>query len=273
MPEASILIRTWNEEEWIGRVLDAALAQTVTPEVIVLDSGSTDGTVAAVRARPAVRLLTMPQSEFTYGRALNRGFEHATAPVLCALSGHSLPIDDRWLERLLAPFKDPTVAAAYGRHIPHAGLDPFRSAEVLNYWGDTPSEDRPGACRYSNTNGGIRAELWRRHPFDEEIPYAEDHAWGEWALSEGHRILYVPDATVYHSHQESIAARYRRLRAQAIAEKTRETPRAAVRRFVNLTRKDLRRIAKHPRQWRWAPYSPLVRGAEVLADRAAPRER
>jgi hypothetical protein len=67
--------------------------------------------------------------------------------------------------------------------------------------------------------------------------------------------------------------RYRRLQAQAVAGKIRESRREALRRFASLCKRDMKRIARHPRDWRWAPYSPLYRAAEVLADRAAPLER
>jgi len=273
VPEASVLIRALDENEWIGRVLDVVLTQTVVPEVIVLDSGSTDGTIASVRARPAVRLLTIAKDDFTFGRALNRGFEAATAPILVALSAHALPTDTTWLARLLRPFADEDVAAVYGRQAPHPGLDPFRSAEVSDYWRAEPSEDRPGDARYSNANGAVRASLWRAHPFDETLPYSEDHYWAEWALAQGYRVVYEPEAAVYHSHAESVRARYRRLRKQAVAEKTRRPAPEEFRRFVSLCKRDLRRVAKHPSQWRWVPYSPLIRGAEVLADRAAPERR
>jgi rhamnosyltransferase len=257
----------------MGRVLDALGAQTVEAEIIVIDSGSTDGTLDMVLARPAVRLLTIPGSEFTYGRALNRGFAAASTAILVALSAHALPVDRRWLERLLEPFADPTIGAVYGRQLPHDDLDPFRRAEVIEYWRDEPHEDRPGAARYSNANGALRAELWREHPFDEAIPYAEDHLWAEWALAAGHRVVYEPSAAVYHSHAESVLKRFQRMRALAVAEKTRESRADAWRRFVGLCRSDMRRVAKHPRDWRWVPYSPLVRAAEVLADRSAPRRR
>jgi len=273
VPDASILIRTLNEHEWVGRVIDACLAQTVPCEVIVIDSGSTDGTIRDVESRPSVRLLQIPQSEFTWGRSLNRGFAVATAPILVALSAHALPADRGWLARLLEPFADPAVAATYGRHVPHPGLDPFRSAEVLNYWGGDAREDGPGDVRYSNVNGAIRAALWREHPFDESAPASEDHIWATWAVGKGFRVVYVPEAAVYHSHAESIRARYRRLRSIAMADKKRRPAGEEWRRFVHLCGKDMRRIAKHPGKWRWAPYSPLVRAAEVLADRAAPRER
>jgi len=271
--DVSVLIRTLNEAEWIGRVLDAVIGQTVPAEVLVLDSGSNDGTLDAVGARPAVRLLTIAPGEFSYGRALNRGFAEASGSLLVALSGHALPVDDAWLDRLLAPFADPAVAAVYGRHIPHAGLDPLRRREVLDYWGDVAAVDRPGAARYSNANGALRADLWRQQPFDEALLGAEDHAWAEWALSRGHRVVYAPEAAVYHSHGENLAKRFRRLRALAIAEKTREPGRDAWRRYVALCRSDLRHIADNPPDWRWAAYSPFMRAADVLADRAAPRRR
>ncbi len=59
MSKLSVIIPTLNEERHVGALLSDVASQARKPdEVLVVDGGSTDGTVAIVRRFPAVRLLT-----------------------------------------------------------------------------------------------------------------------------------------------------------------------------------------------------------------------
>lgn len=268
MPTVSVVIRACNEVRWIARVIDRVLEQSVQAEVVVVDSGSTDGTLEVARAR-LVTLVTVDPEDFTFGRALNIGIEAAAGEVVVALSAHAVPADGAWLGRLLAPFAESSVAATYGRHLPHGDLDPFRAREVLDYWGAEPGEDTADRVRYSNSNGAIRRRLWQQHPFDEAMPYSEDDEWAAWVLAQGGRVVYVPDAAVYHSHSEGPVAWYRRQRAQAAAGGWPHPGRSeSLRRYAALARGDLRLVAGHPAQWRWVPLGLALRAAEVLGIRA-----
>src|SRR3954447_21842731 len=114
-PLASIVIRTKDEAASIGRLLDILRGQTIAErlELIVVDSGSTDGTLEIVRDR-GVEPLEIPPASFTCGGALNTGGEAADGPLIVALSAHAFPPDERWAERMVAAFDDERVAAAWG---------------------------------------------------------------------------------------------------------------------------------------------------------------
>jgi len=270
---AAVVIRSRDESRWLGRVLDAVLAQSVAAEVLVVDSGSRDGSVGIARSR-GVRVEEIPPGSFTYGRALNLGFGWTAAPLVVALSAHALPADEHWLERLLAPFDDERVVATYGRQLPHADLDPFRRRQVLDYWGAAAGDDAPGAVRYSNANGAVRRRAWEQRPWDEQLAGSEDHAWGEAVVAAGGRVVYVPEAAVYHSHSEGARSVYRRSRAEALGTGApRQATRDALRRWAWVVRGDLRAIAREPRQWRWAWWSPVFRASEILGEQAGARRR
>ena len=64
----------------------------------------------------------------------------------------------------------------------------------------------------SNGNSALRRSLWQEFPFDEDLPAAEDKAWGREALARGYAIVYDPAAPVWHQ-PHTIAAAYRRNRA------------------------------------------------------------
>ena len=77
--ETSIIIRTKNEEKWIGKVLEVLMQQSYKDfEIIVVDSGSTDRTLEIVKKYP-IKLIEIPQKDFTYPYALNVGCKSANA--------------------------------------------------------------------------------------------------------------------------------------------------------------------------------------------------
>jgi rhamnosyltransferase len=269
--DAAVVIRCRDEAQWLGRVLDAVLDQTTAAEILVVDSGSRDGSVAIARSR-GVRVEEISAGAFTYGRALNLGFGWTQAPLVACLSAHALPADRHWLERLVAPFVDPSVAATYGRHLPHADLDPFRRRMVLDYWTAQPRVDAPRSVRFSNANSAVRRSAWERFPWDERLRGAEDKVWAETVTATAAQVVYVPEACVYHSHREGARAVYRRNRAEAKGRDVALQPTGeALRRYASTVRGDLRLVAGHPRDWRWAWWSPVFRAAEILGERAGTR--
>src|SRR5688572_28774469 len=113
----SLIIRCFNEERHIGTLLEEVFRQTVRDlQVIVVDSGSTDGTLDIVSRFP-VRLVRVSPADFTFGYSLNQGCRLATGSYLAFASAHVVPCGRDWLQRLIEPFADPRVALVYGRQI------------------------------------------------------------------------------------------------------------------------------------------------------------
>src|SRR5690606_35154474 len=110
----SVVIRCHNEERHIGRLLSGILAQTRETEIVVVDSGSTDATLA-IAARYPVKLVEIASGDFSFGRALNRGCAAASGELLVFASAHVYPVYRDWLETLTAPFDAPDVALVYGK--------------------------------------------------------------------------------------------------------------------------------------------------------------
>ncbi len=217
-PCCSVIIRAYNEERHIGRLLEGILHQTVQPEIILVDSGSTDATVAIARRYP-VRVVHIAPEEFTFGRALNLGIRHATAPFIVNASAHVYPVYPDWLERLIAPFADPRVAVTYGKQR-GAATTKFSEHQIFATWfpdGTGPRVQDHPFC--NNANAAIRRALWEQHPYDETLPGLEDLAWAKWAMEQGYRVVYVPEAEVIHVHDESFRQIYNRYRREAMAFK------------------------------------------------------
>ena len=211
--QASIVIRAKNEARDIRDTLTAVYRQVDVSqfEVIVIDSGSTDGTLEIVREFPA-RLIQIPPERFTYGYAINLGVQQARGEFVVALSAHSLPLHDRWLANLLQPFSDPLVGGVYGRHVPreNATLPELFGMRLSGVMSDRPRRQTQDMM-FSNANGAYRRFVALEHPFDERIPGAEDLAWADWILRQGWAVYYQPTAAVYHSHGESLLRLLRRM--------------------------------------------------------------
>ena len=200
--KASIVIRAKNEERFIGQVLEMVFAQKYEDpfEVIVLDSGSTDRTVAIATQHP-VRLHHIKVGEFTFGRALNTGASLATGEYVVYLSAHCIPVDESWLALLTGPLDEDSAVATFGRQEPITGVNPFEELELSAIFPE--SLDKPTLSIFSNANCAIRKGVLERYPFNETIPFSEDYLWRK-LLPKSMKTVYVPKASVYHSHPLSL---------------------------------------------------------------------
>lgn len=204
MRTASVIIRTKDEARHLGRTLEAIINQTVRPhQIIVIDSGSTDGTLS-IAARYPVEIMHIHPREWGYGRALNVAAARATGEILVCLSAHCVPISDSWLASLLRHFDDSAVAGVWG-----PGYRPGREVPAPGQ----PQRQTPGsytvetrAWGFTNANSALRRDLWRVLPFDEFLPAAEDKAWGKAMLERNMTIVYEPAAAVWHAPHGTMAA-------------------------------------------------------------------
>ena len=209
-PWATIVVPTLNGEEFLPEVLDACLDQdTSFPyEVVVIDSGSTDGTLGIVAARPRVRLHRIPNREFGHGRTRNLAASLARGRVLAFLTQDATPAGRRWLAELVAPLADARVVGAFGRQRPRPGCCPTVAREVTEVFRSPP----PGF--FSNVSSAVRRDALATIPF-RDVDYAEDLGFAADVAAAGLRTVYASDSEVWHSHNLSLAAYFRRMYDEA----------------------------------------------------------
>jgi rhamnosyltransferase len=207
--QASVVIRAKDEAAAIGRTLALLAGQSLPHEVIVVDSGSRDRTVAIAHELGA-RVIEI--TDFSFGGALNTGAAEASAPVVVSLSAHAFPPDPEWLARMAAWFSDDAVACAFGDARGADGKPlaaPVRQdAAMLRaapHWG------------YSNGAGAFRRALWAERPFRANMPGTEDREWSLWAMeTRGGVCVIDPALTVDHDHsRDSLRASFARWEREA----------------------------------------------------------
>ena len=267
-PQVSVIIRARNEGRHIGAALAALQAQRYPPgfEVLLVDTESTDDTVAIAR-RFGAAVISLELARFSFGRALNLGAEIARGDYLVHLSADAVPQHADHLSRLVAPLADPQVAATYGRQLPRPGACPSEARDLADWFPPAPRAlPRPFL---SNANAAVRRPVWQEHPFDEGVASAEDAVWAAGIVAAGYRIVYVPRATVRHSHPAWPSVAYRRGRRDAQGLR-RVDP--ALRRFGlwrmlrmagGLSWLDWRFALRHRYGPWWWPHIPLYRLAQA----------
>jgi len=214
----SLVIRAYNESAHLPRLLEGITHQTVKDvEVILVDSGSTDSTVAIAESYGA-RVVGIRPEEFTFGRSLNLGVREATRDLVVIASAHVYPVYPDWLASLLRPFDDPQVGLVYGKQ---RGPDfaKFSEQQIFHQWYPDLSQPRQPTAFCNNANAAIRKSLWEKHPYDESLTGLEDLAWATWTKEQGYAIAYVAEAEIVHVHNETPRGVFNRYRREAMAFK------------------------------------------------------
>jgi len=214
----SIVIRCLNEERGLGRLLSGIAAQTrKADQVVIVDSGSTDGTLDIARRHKA-EIHRIEPADFSFGRSLNRGIAAARGDVVVIASAHVYPVYDTWLEHLTRPFSDSGVALAYGRQV-GGPTTPYSESQIMATWFPAESRPRQDHPFANNANAAVRRSEWEAAPYDEELTGLEDLDWASKALERGAGIAYVAEAPVVHLHDERFSQTLNRYRREAIAHR------------------------------------------------------
>ena len=197
MPNVSIIIRTKNEERWIGSCLEAVFNQKYKDfEVILVDNQSTDQTITKAKKYP-IRLVTI--KDFLPGKAINKGILKSKGKIIVIISGHCIPVSNKWLENLIHDLKDPKVAGVYGRQQPMSFSSDNDKRDLITVFGLDKKVQKKDPF-FHNANSAVRKEILKKISFDEKATNIEDRIWGMKVIKAGYQIIYEPSASVYHYH-------------------------------------------------------------------------
>lgn len=211
---ASIIIRTYNEEKHLEKLLISIQQQEVSEiesEIVVVDSGSTDRTLEIAGDFNA-RITHIEKEKFTFGRSLNLGCDFAFGDYLIFISGHCIPVRSDWLSSLIQPLIEKKAVYCYGRQV---GNDTTKFSEEQVFKKYFPEEGKTPQEGFfcNNANASLSKATWLKMKFDENLTGLEDMQLAKRLVDQGHAIAYVADAPVYHIHNErwgQIKMRYER---------------------------------------------------------------
>lgn len=186
-------------------------------EVVVVDSGSTDGT-AELATRYGAAIHRVPKADFDHGATRDLGVSFSSGEYVALTVQDAVPLDEKWLAAMVENLqKDPRVAAVYGRHVPRPDAGVMTRALVGNlavadherreqeiqdqaqYRSLSPAQRRRMAA-FDNVSSCLRRSVWEEFPFGQ-ADFAEDLRWGKKVVEAGYRIVYEPRSVVVHSHE------------------------------------------------------------------------
>lgn len=213
-----VVMRSRNDMPLVADTVAAVRRQRHPLVLVSFENASTDGTDALMAAH-AAEVHHVPAGGYVPGRVLNDAMRATRGDLVVFLNADCLVADDDWLERLIAPFADPSVAAVFGRQRPRPGGDALQARDTEAAYGDGTQQARWRHC-FSMAASAVRRSVWEGMPFREDLRYSEDIDWTWRARQAGHRVQYVPDAVVYHSHDYTLGQLYRRQFGEGEADAT-----------------------------------------------------
>ncbi len=202
--KASIIVPAHNSEDTIGKTLKSLLRQgDIDFEIIVVDDGSTDNTREMASKYP-VKMIT--QQNRGPAAARNNGTKNANGEILVFTDADCV-VEDGWLQEMLRPFSDPEIVGVQGRY-------KTKQRELIARFAQYEIEERyERMARYEyldfigSYSAAYRRDIFLRDGgFDESFPVAsgEDPELSFRLAEKGHKMVFNPNAIVYHQHPDAL---------------------------------------------------------------------
>ncbi len=208
-PSVSIVVPVFNGEKTIDLCI-SSLKSLDYPEdayeVIIVDGGSTDGTLDILKSHSSwthIRLLNSIKQGGPSG-ARNKGIESVNRDVI-AFTDADCIVTKTWLRNLVRPFQDPEVGGVAGEVVP---FEPKSIAEryVAELDAQQDTLNHPFLPYSQTANVAYRAQVFKQiGGFDENLVAAED-ADIAWRMQQQttYKLVAAPDAVVMHQHRATL---------------------------------------------------------------------
>jgi len=203
----SVIIRTYNEAEWLAYSLDSVMKQSGLDEIkiFIVDSGSSDRTLTIANAYKKFLSIEIIHYEGKYlpGKSLNagvlKGIESKSDFVLI-LSAHCVIQDQNDVAEMIKIIqKNETVRTVYGRQLPLEFSDPIAWRDMTHLY---QSESRliKEHPTLNNAFSVFSIDAFKDHLFNNDATNLEDVLWAYEELKKGHHIFYSSNQCVSHHH-------------------------------------------------------------------------
>lgn len=216
-PLVTIIMRSYNEAWALRDTLPALQAQEYRHwELVVIDSGSSDGSVDLIRAAQPRHFVQILPHDYQPSRVMNHGMSLARTPTAIFLNADATPQGPDWLRPLATALQEPNVAASFGRQIPRPDCTAVFAHDYDRCFGPK-RESASWDHFFSMVSSGLRKDVWERRGFLESMQYSEDDEYTRWCRAQGYAIAYCPESVVMHSHNYTPRQAYKRSFGEAWA--------------------------------------------------------
>lgn len=206
-PSIGCAVLTYNAKHHLPHCLIPILLSPLKPKVLVVDSSSNDGTAEEAQHLGA-QTIVIPKASFNHGTTREFARKHLATDIVCLFTQDAYLTSHQSLEALIDPIVNRRASIAYARQLPHDGATFFeafartynypskshiRSIDDLNIYGIFTYFCSNSCAAYCNSAldsiGGF-----------DNVLLGEDTVATAKLLKKGHKIAYVAEATVRHSH-------------------------------------------------------------------------
>jgi len=207
--QASIIIVTYNNKQFLDACLNSVLIQEYPHEVIIVDNCSGDGTVSYVREHfPTIKVIEN-SSNAGYGAGNNLGVKHAHGEYIVILNPDTI-VHKRWLYALISPLENENNIISTPKILTYEGLTINTCGNINHFTGLNFTRGfglSPDQYLEPTSNGGISGACFaiRKHDyeilggFDETFfMYNEDSDLSWRAFQNGYTIKYLPNSVIRH---------------------------------------------------------------------------
>lgn len=197
--KTSFITTVFNEEEGIGAFLDSILRQTRVPdEVIIVDGGSTDGTVDEIERfikehnGGHIRLI-QKQGNRSVGR--NEAIKYAKGDVIL-ISDAGCLLDNKWAEEIAKPFTESSVDVIAGYYKGKA--ETVFEKCLIPYVLVMPDRVDPNTFLPATRSMAMRKKVWEElGGFPEQFSHNEDYVFAQSLRRQKKKIIFANKAIVW----------------------------------------------------------------------------
>ncbi len=231
MAKVTVIIPNFNGREYLDGCLKSLSKQSFQDfEVILVDNGSTDGSIELIRNKyPLVELIELPENT-GFANAVNVGIKKAKSPYVFLLNNDTM-CDEKAIEALVKVMDGKKkIFSAQAKMLKFAAphdIDDCGDLYCAMGWAFTPGKDKDNhqfSRRESVTSACAGAAIYRTEYFDrvglfdaEHFCYLEDVDIGYRARLKGYANVMEPKAIVYHAGSASSGSRYNAFKVELTA--------------------------------------------------------